>query len=149
MRPDVALFAKPLQRTIEVHRRHAERAGKICLADRKFEAVIFERADRLEAIGEFEEQMRRPLACVSAPDIDRPFAEDRRIDERVEPKRSADVGMTRRELKDVAVADRQRDGRRVRPDAVIRHHDQCRGRSTMSPGIWKDTICRPPLRNIL
>ena len=67
----------------------AGRVRELFLGQREIEHAVLAVTVRFEPEGQLAQQMRDPRAGVAAADIDHPFAEDRRVDQGVDPHRQA------------------------------------------------------------
>src|SRR3546814_10118858 len=75
-----------LQRAVDMHRREPEQIGELLLRYRKVAFDEARGADR-KAIMNFADQVGEPRERVAQPDVEQPFAADRRLDQYVDDDR--------------------------------------------------------------
>ena len=75
---------------------------------------------------QFQDQMGSALARAAAADIDGPFAENGRIDQRIEPEGPADLGKMGSKIQQIGMRDREDACRGMCSDTMIGNNDQHR-----------------------
>ena len=113
--------AQSLDAAVGVNCAESDGVGKIGLGDRQDERPPVAQSYLLETRVELQQQVGDASDGRAPSHVDRPFAEDRCVNQGVEPESAAPFRVVRREIEDVLAGDCDDGGRSVRPDPAIRN----------------------------
>ncbi len=102
---------KLLDCPIRVYRRKAACIGDVLLCEWNMEATIVQKPDELKPRGDLAKKMSKPGQRFPGAKIFDPFAIDRRVNQRLPPKRMGERGGLREEIPEVGVGYKGNDAR--------------------------------------
>lgn len=119
IRTDLPALAQMLDATVGMDRAQSDSVGNIGLGDRQNEGLAVAVSGLFEAHAELEQQMGHPRHCIAAAKTYRPFAENRRFHQSVEPECTPPFRIFRRQVENIVTGDRHNRGFRVCSSAAI------------------------------